>query len=129
MYLLQGRLFVWAIRDYDDIEPIVFSVDEEDEISIGDVANLVLVKTDGLTLSACITGLDKILFLFLVGLHTCYTGLENKKDFIETRPKVTTQKIVAVKSDFQGIEGQSITLGAFRFAFMYKLRTYPNKTE
>ena len=129
MYLLQGRLFVWAIRDYDDIEPIVFSVDEEDEISIGDVANLVLVKTDGLTLSACITGLDKILFLFLVGLHTCYTGLENKKDFLETRPKVTTQKIVAVKSDFQGIEGQSITLGAFRFAFMYKLRTYPNKTE
>ena len=64
------------------------------------MANLVLVKTDGLTLSACITGLDKILFLFLVGLHTCYTGLENKKDFIETRPKVTTQKIVAVKSDF-----------------------------
>ena len=37
-----GRLFVWAIRNYEDIEPIIFSVDESDEISIADVANLVL---------------------------------------------------------------------------------------
>ena len=34
---------MWAVRRYDDIDPIVFSVDEADEISIGDVANLVLV--------------------------------------------------------------------------------------
>ena len=37
-----GRLFVWAIRHYDDISPIIFSVDEKDEISIGDVSKLVL---------------------------------------------------------------------------------------
>ena len=37
-----ARLFIWAIRSYDDTEPIIFSVDEADEISIGDVANLVL---------------------------------------------------------------------------------------
>ena len=42
--IFQGRLFVWAIRSYDSVEPIVFSVDEADEISIGDVANLVLVR-------------------------------------------------------------------------------------
>ena len=37
-----GRLFVWAIRHYEEISPIIFSVDEKDEISIGDVSNLVL---------------------------------------------------------------------------------------
>jgi len=36
------RLFIWAIRNYEDIEPIIFSVDESDEISIADVAKLVL---------------------------------------------------------------------------------------
>jgi len=40
----QGRLFVWAIRSYDSVEPIVFSVDEADEISIGDGSSrLILV--------------------------------------------------------------------------------------
>jgi len=37
-----GRLFIWAIRNYEDIEPVIFSVDESDEISIADVAKLVL---------------------------------------------------------------------------------------
>ncbi len=37
-----GKLFVWAIRHYEEVEPIIFSVDESDEISIADVANLVL---------------------------------------------------------------------------------------
>jgi len=37
-----GRLFVWAIREYEEISPIIFSVDEADEISIGDVSKLVL---------------------------------------------------------------------------------------
>ena len=37
-----GRLFVWAIRQYEEISPIIFSVDEADEISIGDVSKLVL---------------------------------------------------------------------------------------
>jgi len=37
-----GRLFIWAIRNYEDIEPVIFSVDDSDEISIADVAKLVL---------------------------------------------------------------------------------------
>ena len=37
-----GRLFVWAIRYYDEVSPIIFSVDDKDECSIGDVSNLVL---------------------------------------------------------------------------------------
>jgi len=41
-----GRLFIWAIRDYEDIEPIIFSVDESDEISIAEVAKLVLEAFD-----------------------------------------------------------------------------------
>ena len=30
-----AKLFIWAVRDYNDVEPIIFSVDESDEISIG----------------------------------------------------------------------------------------------
>jgi len=41
-----ARLFIWAIRDYEEIEPIIFSVDENDEISIADVAQLVLKAFD-----------------------------------------------------------------------------------
>ena len=37
-----AKLFIWAIREYNDVEPIIFSVDESDEISIADVAHLVL---------------------------------------------------------------------------------------
>ena len=37
-----AKLFIWAMREYEDVEPIIFSVDESDEISIADVANLVL---------------------------------------------------------------------------------------
>jgi len=37
-----GRLFVWTLRNYDQISPLILSVDEDDEISIGDVAQLVL---------------------------------------------------------------------------------------
>lgn len=37
-----AKLFIWAIRNYEDIEPIIFSVDESDEISIADVAKLIL---------------------------------------------------------------------------------------
>jgi hypothetical protein len=51
LILSQGRLFVWAIRSYDEVEPIVFSVDEADEISIADVANLVLVRNFFVALS------------------------------------------------------------------------------
>ena len=37
-----AKLFIWAVREYNDVEPIIFSVDEADEISIADVAKLVL---------------------------------------------------------------------------------------
>jgi len=33
-----ARLFVWALRDYDQTEPIIFSVDEESELSIAEAA-------------------------------------------------------------------------------------------
>lgn len=37
---------MWAIRNYEEIEPIIFSVDESDEISIADVAKLILKSTE-----------------------------------------------------------------------------------
>ena len=37
-----AKLFIWAVRDYEEVEPIIFSVDESDEISIADVAKHVL---------------------------------------------------------------------------------------
>ena len=33
-----ARLFIWVLRNYESVEPIILSVDESDEISIGDVA-------------------------------------------------------------------------------------------
>ena len=41
-----ARLFVWVLRSYDEVDPIMLTVDEKDEISIGDVANLVLKAFD-----------------------------------------------------------------------------------
>ena len=29
-----AKLFIWALNEYEDIEPIIFSVDETDEITI-----------------------------------------------------------------------------------------------
>jgi GDP-L-fucose synthase len=37
-----ARLFVWVIREYEEVDPIILSVDESDEISIADVAKHVL---------------------------------------------------------------------------------------
>ena len=44
-----ARLFVWVLRHYDQISPLILSVDEDDEISIDDVAKMVLkaMKFDG----------------------------------------------------------------------------------
>jgi len=39
-----ARLFVWSLRNYGEIDPIIFSVGEEDEISIKDAVE-VIVKT------------------------------------------------------------------------------------
>ena len=41
-----AKLFVWAIREYEEVEPIILSVDESDEISIADVAKLILDAYD-----------------------------------------------------------------------------------
>ena len=40
-----GRLFIWTLRNYDSVSPLILSVDEADEISIGDVSKLVLKAT------------------------------------------------------------------------------------
>ena len=37
-----ARLTVWVVREYTEIEPIVLATDEEDEVSIKDVAMMVL---------------------------------------------------------------------------------------
>lgn len=37
-----GKLLIWAIFNYEEKEPIILSVDENDEISINDVARIVL---------------------------------------------------------------------------------------
>jgi len=36
-----ARLFVWALREYEETEPIIFSVDEESEISIAQAAEAI----------------------------------------------------------------------------------------
>ncbi|XP_064490070.1 GDP-L-fucose synthase-like [Ornithodoros turicata] len=36
-----ARLIIWVLREYDEIDPIILSVDEDDEISIKDAACLV----------------------------------------------------------------------------------------
>lgn len=37
-----GRLMIWAVRQYDDVEePVIFSVDPSMEVSIGDVAKAI----------------------------------------------------------------------------------------
>jgi len=41
-----ARLFVWVLREYNDILPIILSVGEEDEISIRDVA-LMIAEASG----------------------------------------------------------------------------------
>jgi len=37
-----ARLFIWVMRHYDDIDPIILSVGEEDEVSIGEVAEMIV---------------------------------------------------------------------------------------
>jgi len=36
-----ARLFVWTMREYDSVEPIILSVPEEDEVPIGDVVHMI----------------------------------------------------------------------------------------
>jgi len=44
-----ARLFVWVLREYKEIEPIILSVGEEDEVSIKDVA-LMIAEASGFPL-------------------------------------------------------------------------------
>uniref|UniRef100_A0A8D8SDP5 GDP-L-fucose synthase n=1 Tax=Cacopsylla melanoneura TaxID=428564 RepID=A0A8D8SDP5_9HEMI len=36
-----ARLFVWVLREYDSVEPIILSVDEKDEVTIAQVAEAI----------------------------------------------------------------------------------------
>lgn len=41
-----ARLFVWVLREYDEVEPIILSVGEEDEVSIKECAEHVVEAFD-----------------------------------------------------------------------------------
>uniref|UniRef100_A0A671UVQ6 GDP-L-fucose synthase n=1 Tax=Sparus aurata TaxID=8175 RepID=A0A671UVQ6_SPAAU len=41
-----GRLLVWVLREYEEIEPIILSVGEEDEISIKDAVEMIAEALD-----------------------------------------------------------------------------------
>lgn len=41
-----GRLFIWVMRNYDEVSPIILSVGEEDEVSIKEAADLVVEAMD-----------------------------------------------------------------------------------
>ncbi|XP_028823706.1 GDP-L-fucose synthase [Denticeps clupeoides] len=41
-----ARLFLWVLREYDEVEPIILSVGEEDEVSIKDAAEAVTEALD-----------------------------------------------------------------------------------
>ena len=37
-----AKLFLWVLREYDEIEPIILSVDEKDEMSIKEAAEAIV---------------------------------------------------------------------------------------
>ncbi|KAK0417902.1 hypothetical protein QR680_013271 [Steinernema hermaphroditum] len=41
-----AKLFVWVVRSYEEVEPIILSVGEEDEVSIGDAVKAVVKAMD-----------------------------------------------------------------------------------
>ena len=41
-----ARLTIWAMREYQEIEPIIFAPDESEEASIKDVAEMILEAFD-----------------------------------------------------------------------------------
>eukprot|EP00090_Calanus_glacialis_P010313 TRINITY_DN186_c0_g1_i1.p1 TRINITY_DN186_c0_g1~~TRINITY_DN186_c0_g1_i1.p1 ORF type:complete len:317 (-),score=82.22 TRINITY_DN186_c0_g1_i1:165-1115(-) len=41
-----AKLFIWAVREYEEIEPLIIAPDEADEISIKDVARMILEAFD-----------------------------------------------------------------------------------
>lgn len=41
-----AKLFVWALREYNEVEPIIFSVDEKNEVSIKELAQEIVKAFD-----------------------------------------------------------------------------------
>jgi len=41
-----AKLFIWVVREYNEIEPIILATDEQDEVSIKDVAMMILEAFD-----------------------------------------------------------------------------------
>jgi len=41
-----ARLTIWAVREYTEIDPIIFAPDESDEVSIRDVSVMILEAID-----------------------------------------------------------------------------------
>ncbi|XP_063183747.1 GDP-L-fucose synthase isoform X4 [Chroicocephalus ridibundus] len=41
-----ARLFLWVLREYDEVEPIILSVGEEDEVSIREAAEAIVEAMD-----------------------------------------------------------------------------------
>lgn len=41
-----ARLMIWCLREYDDVDPIILSVGEKDEVSIKDVALMIAAAMD-----------------------------------------------------------------------------------
>jgi len=37
-----AKLFIWMLREYDDVEPVILSVGEEEEVSIKEVADAIV---------------------------------------------------------------------------------------
>ena len=41
-----AKLFIWALREYEEIDPIILAPDEADEVSIKDIAEMILEAFD-----------------------------------------------------------------------------------
>jgi len=41
-----AKLFIWQLREYDDVEPVILSVGEDEEVSIKDLADRVVKALD-----------------------------------------------------------------------------------
>ncbi|PSR75773.1 hypothetical protein EW026_g760 [Hermanssonia centrifuga] len=41
-----GKLFIWQLREYDDVEPVILSVGEDEEISIKEVTDAIVKAMD-----------------------------------------------------------------------------------
>jgi hypothetical protein len=58
-----AKLFIWALNEYNEIEPIIFSVDETDEITIKEAVNE-LIKA--MNFKGEVIVLKKIIKIYLI---------------------------------------------------------------